>query len=354
MNFIPGFWIINNPQYILSVLAIFYSVIMCAGLNSIIEDFKLKQRAIITILLILLISIFSVNRVMLLNTIDGKKIELGQHHRYFKIPDYVDRIILSTSCQYEKALILPSSSNGYYTYKAWPISGMPNIFTSYYCFNTFGLSREELKSLRQIAPETTAKLENLNIKNLRDLGIRYVINDKSVLEFNSNDKKFIYNSIYNELTNDKSLLKYSDDNIDLYDLKIVKPYISVTKDNKLTKEIKGSALLTTFLIPIDQYGEYSINTLMLKNSTWDVYLSSDPNGKLSIYDEFVMLLKDPHNKNINNEFIGWDVETKNYKNIIIYNKSSISNYYKIIFILCILYYSFIILIYILFFKNVQK
>lgn len=345
INQVPGLWIINNPQYILAFLAIFYSATLCFGLNLIIKDFLLKKTAVIIIICIVLISIISVNRIMLLNTIDGEKIVLGQHDRYFKIPNYVTKILSITGCQFEKALILPSSSNGYYSYKSWPVTGMPNIFTSYYCLNTFGLSREELESLNQIAPDISNKFKNLNIDNLKNLGVRYVINDKSVLEADNNDKKIIYNSIYNELKNNIKLLKYSDENIELYDISPVKPYISVMNGKKVINEIDGSALLTHFIIPIDEFKLYSISTLMLINSTWDVYLSNDPKGKISFYDELKMLAKDPHEKIIKNDFINWDIHSNNYKNIIIYNKYSIVSYTKIISIIVLFYYLIIFIIY---------
>jgi hypothetical protein len=342
IQLIPGLWILNTPQYILSFISIFFTVTLIIGINKILEESKNINYILVIILLI--ISVISVNRVMLINRIDSGKIEMGQHGNYFTIPDYVNDVFKITGCNYEKALVIPNSSNGYYTYKQWKSTGMPIVYTSFYCINTFSVSDEAIGTIKKRYPEIANKFENLEIEDLKEMGVRFVIYQKDVLENEDQNKKSIYNKIYKNLIKTPNILKYSSNEVEVYDLYPVEPYINIYKNGKEYRREITSALKYNFIIDLEGPGKYTFKTKILKGSPWDIYINNSEKSNISIIDEYKMLLKNFELNTSNNDYIEWEVLANNKGYAYIYNKNNIISYKKIVLIILVLYYLIIGLI----------
>jgi hypothetical protein len=279
---------------------------------------------------------------MLLNN-DGEKNHLGQHGVYFEIPKYVYEINKITNCDYSKGLVIPSSSNGYYTYKNWPVTGMPNIFTSFYCINTFDLSREGLEAIKYIKKGEINLLNILTLDELKKIGVKYLINMKDVLESEQPDKTIAYQKILKNLNDYKSLNKiYSNFNIDLYEILDYRPFISVLLNNKIYTSINSSQLAKQFYVDIKEPGKYRIESLFPYDSPLDIYVDNNIGSKsIGVFEEVKMLTSPVHKRNNRDGFINWEVDFTEKGRFIIYNKSSLINYIIIFCSILFIYYIFL-------------
>jgi hypothetical protein len=345
---IPGFWILNNPQYPLSIASIFFSGLLCAGVEKICNDLQINKKYKFILYLILFMLVISINRVMIFNKIkyDGK-IELGQHQEYFKTPEYKSQTLKILNCDFAKALLLPSSSNGYYTYKSWPITGMPNIYVGNYCINVIGASNEEINNFRVINKDLADSFEFISLESIQNNGIKYIINQKDVKEVEANNNLNIYNSIYNKINIHNSTKIFEDNSIEIYAMNKYKPYININGSNNESTIIHSSKQATSYYIPLKAGIRYDIETLIPKNSAWNIVLlhSSRDVKKLSLVDEYKMLTAENKMNNDNSQFINWELSPKESSRAIIYNKASIVNYPYLLVTVIITYYLLLTIIF---------
>ena len=348
LKVLPGFWILNNPQYILSISAIFFTVLLCWGVNKIALDYNYKKLKTLTLYCLFIISVISINRVMILNAVDGKKIELGQHEKYFEIPIYINEIIKIVNCDFSKTLVVPSSSNGYYTYKSWPITGMPNALTSFYCLNTFGLSKEELVSLKSVDPKLADIFAAAKLDQINRYGVKYILVQNDVIEAEQSDKLVIYDQLKSALRYGKGVKKiYSNYGVELYELSMVKPYIAMFLNNKLISSYEGSSIATSFTFPISKTGEYRIETLIPSSASWDIIIQRKNSEFGMIKQEIERLSTKLRNRTVKNGFVEWTIPAKAGDTLVVYNKSSVVSYMKMFLIFVISYYILFAIIYLM-------
>lgn len=337
---IPGFWILNNPQYLISVLAIFWTLIFIFGILTILEKIQNISNKIIFLILVS-ISILSINRIMIFNRINlYGEIKLGQNSKYYEIPEYVNEFFSNINCNQQKALILPKSSDGYYTYKFWKVSGMPSIFSNYSCLNTFSFSDRILDQLKSRKIHILNSNSSLDVNILIDLGIKFIIIANDVIE-SDNKKNIDLNNTFLKSINSSNLarIKYKNKDITIYEIDSIPEYVRLNKEyNQYYILPESERNLIYKFQNLNSYEDYNLKTYFPINSDWNYYLSN--NEQLGIKDEIAMLFNKTHSHSSkkDNLFKDWNISISEKNVLRVYLKNNITNYIYIGISLLLIYY----------------
>lgn len=346
-KFIPGFWILNNPMYLLKIFSIFFASLLCASISRLLLQYNFKIFKII-IYLVLIVSTLSINRYSLIYS--------TQHDEYYDIPNYVDFINKKLNCDFSKVLILPSASNeNMYPYSKLKNNSLPNFFNFYKCFNIFYLSQKEVDDISIVNKDLEHLLNNPSIENLKKFGVKYVFWQKDAIQLVNSNRKDILNKILNDIKNSKDInLIYLDDDIEVFEIVNTDPFINIKKEFKTENLTYSSQLKKKFIYFINKDSNYSVSTLLPNRSPWDIFLDSGQKDDISISSEFSMLFKSFEKKSSNDNFSSWDFNSNQFSRLIIFNKSNIFNYPKLLIIFIVIYYVSLLVIYSKFIMNYYR
>lgn len=346
-KFIPGFWILNSPMYLLKVFSIFFVTLLCASISRLMLQYNFKIIKII-IYLVLIVSTLSINRYSLYYS--------PQHNLYYDIPNYVDFLNKKLGCDFSKVLILPSASNeNMFPYSKLKQNSLPNFFNFYKCFNIFYLSQKEVDNISDVNKDLGYLLNNPSIEDLKKFGVKYVFWQKDAIQLVNLSRKDILNKILNDIKNSKEInLIYLDDDIEVFEIVNTDPFINIKKEFKTESLTYSSQLKKKFIYFLNKDSNYSVSALLPNKSPWDIFLDGGQKEDISISSEFNMLFKSFEKKNSNDNFSSWDFNSNQFSRLIIFNKTNIFNYPKLLIIFIVIYYVSLLVVYFNFIKNYYR
>lgn len=200
---IPGFWIMNNPQYIVTPLALMYSILLAYSsidLVQMIETSSLSKRKmkIISIFVVVGASfLIIVNNGMyffdtlpharkLYITEETDSIALGNHLPYFKIPEEYQNIgsVFTDEDKNARVLILPFLSDGYMRFSWWPYRTMTEILAQITSLRLSGVSWSPSRKLRATKKLILSGDYTAGLNILRHFGFKYIFIHKDMLPYN--------------------------------------------------------------------------------------------------------------------------------------------------------------------------
>lgn len=168
VGLIPGIWIMNNPQYGLTLVAALFTIFLVIGLDTLVKRVRLSTAQLNYRMLFLVAICFGaivLNNAMLIfdirvsdiksSNLQSGKLEvtrgIGNHSKQFLIPnDYAFVADPKNGiCNYSNALLVPDTANGYYKYKFFHENMRP-ILDQHYCFNFIDLNRLERELFNRV------------------------------------------------------------------------------------------------------------------------------------------------------------------------------------------------------------
>ncbi len=199
---IPGFWIMNNPQYIVMPLALMYSILLAYSsidLLQMIETSSLSKRKmkIISIFVVVGTSFLIIinNGIYFFDRIPGGRkvfiteetdnIALGNHLPYFKIPEEYQKIgsTLPDEDKNARVLILPFLSDGYMRFSWWPYRTMTEILAQITSLRLAGVSFAPSNKLRTIKKSILSKNYAVALNMLKRFDFKYIFIHKDMLPY---------------------------------------------------------------------------------------------------------------------------------------------------------------------------
>jgi len=204
MENIPGFWILNNPQYVLTPIVPMYGVLLAYSVNfglrnikNMIIDKKREKIAVVGILMCIFFLIVVNNGVYFFDKLPLKRkifitnekdiIAMGNHLPYFKIPAAYKKLNEKIGAEEKNArtIVLPFLTDGYARFSWWPYRTMPDVLYSLTDLRLAGASfgpSNTIVSLRNF-------LLNKKLDKAFDLmskyGYSYIFMHKDLLAYNS-------------------------------------------------------------------------------------------------------------------------------------------------------------------------
>ncbi len=199
---IPGFWIMNNPQYIAMPLALMYSILLAYGSTGLMQMIdtnslakgKLIIRSTFVIVGVLFLVVITNGMYFFDRLPHGRRIfitreidytALGNHLPYFKIPEEYQDVAraFSGKDRNTRVLVLPFLSDGYMRFSWWPHRTMTEILGQTTSLRLGGVSfstSDRLKTIRQLILNEDYTVA-FNI--LRHFGFRYIFIHKDMLPY---------------------------------------------------------------------------------------------------------------------------------------------------------------------------
>lgn len=201
MKIIPGFWIINNPQYILMYLALCYSILIVNSLSFFAnkcQEIKTKKRRFLTIILFIGIFVIIIinngiyffdkipNPRKMFITKEKQDIAMGNHLPYFKIPSDYNKIneFAKEEDLNARVLVLPFLIDGYMRYKWWPYYTMPEITTQITSLRMGGISFQPSNRLIRIKEELLNERYYNAFDIMKLFGYKYILVHKDMITYN--------------------------------------------------------------------------------------------------------------------------------------------------------------------------
>lgn len=202
MRVIPGFWIINNPYYILTPLALMYSILLAHTTSSLLQGiegrfFSTRKTTVLSALVIIGVSTLIIinNGIYFFDKIPhGRKLfvteeldntAMGNHLPYFRIPTEYQNIsrIFADKDRNVRVLVLPFLTDGYMRFSWWPYRTMPEILTQITSVRPAGVSWSPSDTLMTMKKSILSRDYTLAFNILRHFGFKYIFIHKDMLPY---------------------------------------------------------------------------------------------------------------------------------------------------------------------------
>ena len=233
MKIIPGFWIINNPQYILTPLALIYAIFLAFSVQQIyllpkksktdrVRDAQLKTLRDCFVFCVALAIVVNNGIYFFDKTPKARKLfvsgeedntAMGNHLPFFKLPEEYRDLPgkLPVADRNARVLVLPSLTDGYMRYAWWPYRTMPDMVGALSSLRLAGVSFGPSRRIKLIKKLICERQFASAADIMRDLGYKYIFVHKDMLAYNYFFDKELETYLSNELT-DSGEFKLVEDN----------------------------------------------------------------------------------------------------------------------------------------------